>query len=287
MKLIKNTFRLKTMVTIFLLLYSTKITAQKFLIDTADNRIAYFKTLISKKENTVRFIEYVLVKQGIPKALRNLAIIESGLINNSVSCAQAAGTWQFTPAAATGYGMEVSGKKDERFDLYKSTFAAAKYLRNLHLIFPDWKIVVAAYNCGSGNVYKAIKKAGSTNYDQFCYYLPGETREHVKKFMMACYASDETAFLNLPVVLPHSDLGVKNIKVSTLPEALTSTVITGSFLLPVIAKILNITLTRIQYLNPLFTDQYKKNEGITLVLPIDKMPDFLLLKNEILSASLN
>ena len=115
--------------------------------------------------------------------------------------------------------------------------------------------------------------------------MPGETKEHVYKFLLACYATNEMGLLNLPLI--QSPVSMHPSKEISAAAAVTSTIITGSFQLPVIAKLLEMTPESIQLLNPYFKDQSEKNDGITLVLPVDKMPDFLLMKNEILTASLN
>lgn len=253
----------------------------RFAIDTTDKRINNFRYTIKAQQNIVRFIEQTLELQNIPKALRNLALIESAFNNKALSWANAAGIWQLTPAHAACYGLTSA----DRYDVLKSTKAAAKTIINLYNNYQDWRIVVAAYNCGEGNVNKAIRKAGSTNFDQFCFYLPGETKEHVYKFLLACYATNEMGLLNFPL-LPSPEKLSPGKEISAA-AAVTSTIITGSFQLPVIAKMLAMTPESIHLLNPYFKEQYEKNDGITLVLPIDKMPDFLLMKNEILTASLN
>src|SRR5882672_4201333 len=102
----------------FLLLFFSKANAQKFVIDTTDNRVAYYRSLNKQNENIIHFMQYTLAQQGIPKSLSNLAIIESGLQNKSLSPAMAAGTWQLIPDAASFLGIEVTDKNDERYDLY-------------------------------------------------------------------------------------------------------------------------------------------------------------------------
>ncbi len=83
--------------------------------------------------------------------------------------------------------LKVTNKYDERTHLYKSTVAAAKYLRDLHGLFDDWLLTIAAYNCGPAPVYAAIKKSGSRNFWKLQYFLPKETRGHVKKFISTHY----------------------------------------------------------------------------------------------------
>ena len=91
------------------------------------------------------------------------------------------------PVTAKELGLRVSGKTDERLHTYRSTVAAAKYLRRLYAEFGDWLLVLAAYNGGPGTVYKAIKKAGSKNYWVLQRFLPAESRGHVKRFIGVHY----------------------------------------------------------------------------------------------------
>ena len=128
-------------------------------------------------------IETVLCKYDLPLQLKYLAIVESQLRPNAVSRVGAKGMWQLMPVTARELGLKVSGKYDERLQTYKSTVAAAKYLRDLYSVYGDWLLVLAAYNCGPGNVNKAIKKAGSRNFWALQQFLPQESRGHVKRFI--------------------------------------------------------------------------------------------------------
>ncbi len=100
-------------------------------------------------------------------------------------------------------GPESQQGKDERTDYYKSTHAAAKYLRDLYTEFGDWLLVIAAYNGGPGNVYSAIRKSGSRNFWDLQYYLPAESRTHVKKFIGTHYVFEgQEALLPSPKKKP-------------------------------------------------------------------------------------
>ena len=134
-----------------------------------------------------KMIDKIFTQQGIPVELKYLAVIESKLKTNAVSHAGAVGPWQFMPATARLLGLKVNSKVDERKNSYKSTVAAGKYLKDLHRMFDDWLLVIAAYNAGPGTVLKAIKKTGSKNFYKIQYHLPLETRLHVKKFIGAHY----------------------------------------------------------------------------------------------------
>jgi membrane-bound lytic murein transglycosylase D len=136
-----------------------------------------------RNASTFILIQKILVKRGVPAELMYLAVVESKLKNNATSGAGAAGVWQLMPATARTLGLKVGGKTDQRRHIYQSSVAAADYLNDLYQLFDDWLLVVAAYNCGAGNVYKAIKQSGSRDFWKLQHYLPKETRDHVKRFI--------------------------------------------------------------------------------------------------------
>jgi len=255
----------------------------QFSIDTTDKRINDFRQTIRAQQNMVKYIEYTLAQYNIPIALRNLALIESSFKNKALSWANAAGTWQLTEGHAADYGISAS----ERYDVLKSTKVAAKTIIDLYNTYSEWRIVVAAYNCGEGNVNKAIKRAGSKDYNSFSKYLPAETQEHVYKFLLACFATNELQLMNLPVPDFYAVPKQNSEPVVRYQEVVTSTNVSGGFSLSVIANKLGMTPESISTLNPNFEAQLAINGSANLILPVDKMPDFLLQKNEILIASLN
>ncbi|MBI2730278.1 MAG: lytic transglycosylase domain-containing protein [Sphingobacteriales bacterium] len=132
-------------------------------------------------------IDAIFTKYEIPLELKYLAVIESKLNPKATSQVGAKGYWQFMASTARIYGLKVKGSIDERTHQYKSTVAAAKYLKSLYDDLGDWLLVVAAYNSGTGYVYKAIKKAGSRDFWRLQYFLPKETRNHVKRFISVHY----------------------------------------------------------------------------------------------------
>ena len=132
-------------------------------------------------------IDAVFAKYGLPKEIKYLAVVESELKATALSHVGARGPWQLMPETAALLGLKITPDVDERTLYYKSTVAAAKYLRDLHDEFGDWLLVLAAYNGGTRNVYRAIHKAGSRNFWDLQYYLPAESREHVKKFIASHY----------------------------------------------------------------------------------------------------
>jgi membrane-bound lytic murein transglycosylase D len=147
----------------------------------------FLQKMKSKSGKYFNTIEKVFDQYGIPSQLKYLAIVESELRANAKSKVGARGMWQFMHETATDLGLRISGKTDDRLHFYRSTVAAAKYLRYLHEQFDDWLLVLAAYNGGPGKVYTAIKKAGSRNFWALQRYLPAESRGHVKRFISIHY----------------------------------------------------------------------------------------------------
>lgn len=132
--------------------------------------------------------EDALEAYGVPLELKYLPVIESALNPKAVSRVGAAGLWQFMPSTGKQYGLEINSLVDERRDPVKSSYAAARYLRDLYKIYGDWSLVIAAYNCGPENVRKAIQRSnGETDYWSIYPYLPRETKGYVPAFIAANY----------------------------------------------------------------------------------------------------
>lgn len=135
------------------------------------------------------FFEEALEAYQLPLELKYLPVIESALNPTAVSRAGAVGLWQFMITTGKQYGLEVTSLVDERRDPVKSSYAAAHYLKDLYDIFGDWTLAIASYNCGPGNVRKAISRAGGAkDYWKIYPYLPAETRGYVPAFIAANYA---------------------------------------------------------------------------------------------------
>ncbi len=135
-------------------------------------------------------IEAELDRAGLPLELRMLPVIESALDPTAVSYRGAAGLWQFMYSTGRHYGLEVTSFVDERRDPVASTRAACNFLKDLYDMFGDWTLAIAAYNCGPGNVTKAIRRAGgnTNNFWEIYHYLPRETRGYIPSFIAATYA---------------------------------------------------------------------------------------------------
>lgn len=220
------------------------------------------------------FIEE-LIKEGLPLELQYLPVIESALNPNAVSRAGAAGLWQFMPATATGLGMEVNSLVDERRDPIVSSKNAARYLKQLYNIYGDWSLAIAAYNCGPGNVNKALRKAGGGKLDfwEIYNYLPAETRGYVPCFIAANY-----------VMNYHNRYGIQPTVVKQ--RLVTDTIqVADRVHFNQISQVLQIPVEEIRMLNP----QYRKdvipgdNHPYTLVLPSQQCLSYLVSRDAILA----
>jgi len=149
-----------------------------------------WEALAAVKQRSVRpfrLIDSVFSRYGLPKEMKYLAVIESELKTTAVSRVGAKGPWQFMPATAMLLGLKIDSLHDERTHYYKSTVAAAKYLKDLYSEFGDWYLVLAAYNGGPAPVYRAIHRSGSRDFWTLEKYLPAESRGHVKRFIASHY----------------------------------------------------------------------------------------------------
>ncbi len=156
---------------------------RKYVNDYLNENAETLEIIKERNSAKLKTIQKILVKRGIPAGLMYLAIVESELSNSATSRVGAAGIWQLMPETARTLGLLVNGKTDQRRHTYQSSVAAADYLKVLYKQFDDWLLVVAAYNCGAGNVYKAIKLSGSREFWKLQRFLPSETRNHVKHFI--------------------------------------------------------------------------------------------------------
>lgn len=127
-------------------------------------------------------------RYDIPEELRAMAVIESMLKYDAMSRVGARGIWQFMYYTAKKYGLTINSFVDERLDPVKAVDAAARYLKDSYEIFGDWSLAIASYNCGPGNVNKAIKRSGKKDFWDIYHYLPRETRGYVPAFVGALYA---------------------------------------------------------------------------------------------------
>lgn len=192
----------------------------------------------------IPLFEEALDTYGLPHELKYLPIIESALRPTAVSRTGATGLWQFMLGTSKLYGLETNSLVDERRDPVKSTYAAARYLKDLYDIFKDWNLVIAAYNCGPNNITKAIHRAnGATDYWEIYNYLPKETRGYVPAFIAANYVMNYYCDHN---ICPMD---------ATLPLATDTIIVNKDLHFRQIADLCKIDIEEIRALNP----QYKKD----------------------------
>ena len=153
--------------------------------------------------------EDIFNRYGLPQELKALAVVESALNPTATSRAGAKGMWQFMYNTAKTYGLRIDSYVDERLDVEKAADAAARYLLEAYRIFGDWCLAISSYNCGAGNVNKAIKRAGKNDFWSIYPYLPRETRGYMPAFVGALYAMTyykEYGLVPEPVQMPaHTD----------------------------------------------------------------------------------
>ncbi|MCF8296045.1 MAG: transglycosylase SLT domain-containing protein [Saprospiraceae bacterium] len=220
--------------------------------------------------------EEQLDKFNIPLEIKYLAIIESALNPTAVSRSRAVGLWQFMLGTGKIYGLEFNSFVDERSDPYKSTVAACKHLSYLYDIYGDWSVVLAAYNAGSGNVNRAIKRSGdATNYWEIRQYLPKETRNYVPGFIAMSYVMNYYKEHNIQ---PREQI-IKYGEIDTVT-------ITQNLSFEQISEFLKIPVDELHYLNPAYLKSIipaSEEKLYTLTLPKSYIADFVNNEKELYS----
>lgn len=180
----------------FNLIYNS--TVQGFIDLYAARRRDISTKVLGMSELYFPMIEEHLAKHEIPLEMKYLAIVESALNPVAISRAGAGGLWQFMVGTGKMYGLEVSSYQDERFDPYKSTDAACRYLKSLYKTFGNWELALAAYNSGPGNVNKAIRRSGGKkDFWSIKPFLPKETQGYVPAFIAVNYVMNYAAEYNI------------------------------------------------------------------------------------------
>jgi len=233
-----------------------------------------FSAVLGLKDYYFPMIEDIFDSYGLPAELKYMAVIESALNVNAVSRMGATGLWQFMYSTGRMYGLTINSVVDERRDPVRSTHAAAKYIRDLYNIYKDWTLVIAAYNCGPGNVNKAIRRSGNKkDYWDIYYRLPRETRGYIPQYVAAAYAVNyypEHNIRPLPLNIPLS----------------TDTIIVNKDIhLTQISEVMKIPMGELRALNP----QYRtglvpgSSKPFSLTLPMSHVSDFIDLNDTIRS----
>jgi membrane-bound lytic murein transglycosylase D len=260
------------------------------------------------------FIENVFRKYKVPKELKALAVIESAMNFQAVSSVGARGPWQFMPETGRLLGLRVDSRVDERVDFYKSTKAAAKYLKRINRMFKnDWLLTVAGYNWGPGNITKALNRSKGKTYWDIKDRLPRETRNHVMAFIATSTYMDQnsnalslgnapggmrapkpnfgsfaSSYDDVPTV-ENNRISFKKGQLKIAPSELDNIAILkvkGAYTIGVICKHLECDVTTLTRWNPTFdTDILSADGPIYLRIPVDKLERFILKKNKIVRDS--
>ena len=220
-------------------------------------------------------IEDIFDQAGLPTELKYMAVIESALNPNAMNRRSGAtGMWQFMYSTGRMCGLTINSIVDERRSPQRSTVAAARYIKDLYNIYKDWTLVIAAYNCGPGNVNKAIRRSGNKkDYWEIYYRLPRETRGYIPQYIAAAYAINYYAEHNIrPLPL-------------NIPVATDTIMVSRDIHLAQISEVMKISSTELRALNP----QYKTGliPGSTkpqaLTLPLTHLGDFIDLNDTIIN----
>lgn len=257
--------------------YKARLQALPFLIEMPYNSVvrAFILRYVQRNPKTLariqRKAEYyfplfydALGRNGLPYELCYLPVIESALNPQAHSHAGAAGLWQFMPSTARLYGLEVNSLVDERMDPIRSTEAACQFMKSLYSTFGDWTLALAAYNCGPGNVNKAIHRSGKRDFWSIYPYLPRETRSYVPIFIAAAYSIN---YADLHGICPEA------IEMTTITDTIQTK--TRQHLLQ-ISEILGIDLDELRRLNPQYArDVIPGGKTYALCLPADRVTDYI------------
>jgi len=234
--------------------------------------------------------DQILVNYGIPKEMKYFSVIESHLGASVTSWAGAGGPWQIMPGVARQYGLQVGPNIDQRTDYFKSTHVAARIMKQLYTEFSDWLLVVAAYNCGNGCVRSAIRRAKTRDFWQLQYFLPEETRNHVKKFIathlifegaggLTTMTAAEVAEVKAQKKSAPLTLSAQELAESALIE------VSGRFNALVVANELKINIQQFNAWNPGFDKALAAGEKYAMRISKEKETIFLAKKNQLLLAS--
>lgn len=264
--------RLKALQNKVPLVYNAKI---KGFIDYFSVRNARYAMIMERRKRVYfPMFEEILKAQNVPEEIKYLAIVESGLNAKAVSPAGAAGLWQFMTFTGKEFGLKQDDLLDERLDPEKATVAACRYLTVLYNTFKDWELALASYNCGPGNVRRAIRKSGyKETFWQIYDYLPKETRSYVPQFVALTY------------IMNH--MGDHNIVADSIeyPIAFDTISVHQYFDIFTFSEVLNICTDDMRKLNPALKKGILSGAyPYKIRVPVDKMAQFYLNRVDILDA---
>lgn len=177
-------------------------------IYTAPRRKDAMSKIIGLAKYYFPIYEKAFREAGIPEEIKYLSVVESALNPNAVSRVGATGPWQFMFATARLYGLKMDNYIDERKDPVQASYATARYLKDAYNDFGDWLLAIASYNCGKGNVVRAMQKSGGNDFWSIRNYLPAETRGYVPAYIAIAYVM--TYFKKHQIVPEECNFSTKN-----------------------------------------------------------------------------
>lgn len=262
--------RLKMMATEIQLPYNEVV--KSYITVYTSTKSAMMERVLGLAQHYFPMIEEALYRHNLPMELKMLPVIESALIPRAESSASAVGLWQFMLRTGKAYGLEVNSFVDERCDPVKSTEAACLFLKDLYKMYGDWTLVIAAYNCGPGNVNKALKRVtNADSYWDIYDYLPRETRGYLPAFIASSYAYTYHKAHRLNPIPPGYPIATDTVKINRMLH------------LEQVASTLGIPIEILEKLNP----QYRINiipavgNDYTLTLPQSAVGTFIDREREI------
>ena len=244
-------------------------TVKNYMLAYTEKNPERLSRLLAQSAYYFPIFEEILDKYDMPLELKYMSIIESALNPVARSRVGARGIWQFMFPTAKRYGLKINSFVDERLDVVKAADAAARYLKDAYNVFGDWALAISSYNCGAGNVNKAIKIAGSTDFWSIYPYLPRETRGYVPAFVGAMYA-----------MTYYNEYGVRPGE-SPLPIQVDTFEIRKNLHFKQISDLVGIPTDMIKELNPQYThDIVPGNEGpYVLKLPYNFTGTFIAVQD--------
>lgn len=219
-------------------------TVKNYMVLYSEKMPRQMGQMLAKSQYYFPIFEEILAKYHLPLELKYMAVIESHLSPTAESKAGALGMWQFMFRTAKLYGLKITSFMDERLDVEKSADAAARYLRDAYNVFGDWNLAICSYNCGFGNVRKAIQMAdGKRDFWSIWPYLPRETRGYVPAFTGAMYAFHYAREYGLQP----ADL--------TMPVEIDTFEIRRNLHFRQISEVVGVPLDTVKLLNPQYTHE--------------------------------
>jgi len=262
--------RLRSLRTVVPMAMNSEVRAHiRFYLRVMSRRLSL---TLMQREKFFPLFEEALDRYGVPDEVKYLAIVESALNPEATSRVGAAGLWQFMYNTGKLYDLEVNSVIDERRDPVKSSFAAARYLADLHGIFDDWTLAIAAYNCGPGNINKAIARSGGKrDFWEIYYNLPRETRGYIPSLIAAIY-----------VMHYYGEHGIRPERIES-PLRTDTVMVHNDVLMTYVAQVTGMEMEALHTLNPQYRQDFipAASGRYALTLPISKLESFITQQDSV------